>query len=78
MDDALAHNIVPLVDQFLSVIAYPLFTVYMNQFGNPDGQDFKFSRGAWYVLGSQKFKYNIERQWLYVCLLVQYSGSSTN
>ena len=50
---------------------------FINQFGNPDGQDFKFSRGAWYVLGSQKFKYNIERQWLYVCLLVQSSGPST-
>ena len=61
MDDALAHNIVPLVDQFLPVIAYPLFTIYMNEFGNPNGQDFELFRGARYVLGSQKLKYDIKR-----------------
>jgi hypothetical protein len=50
----------------------------MNQFGNPDGQDFKLSGGARYVLGSQKLEYNIKRQWFYVCLFVQYSSSSTH
>lgn len=74
-DDALAHNIVPLVDQLLAVIAYPLFTICSDQFGNPDGQDVKLSGGARYVLGSQKLKYDIQRQRLYVCLLVQYSSS---
>lgn len=61
MDDALAHNIVPLVDQLLPVIAYPLFAIYMDQLGNPDGQDFKLFGGARYVLGSQKLKYGIKR-----------------
>ena len=61
MDDALAHNIVPLVDQLLPVIVYPLLTIQMDEFGNSNGQDFKLFGRARYVLGSQKLKHDIKR-----------------
>lgn len=60
MDDSLAHDVVPFVDQFLPVFTNPLLAIQVNQFRYPDAQDFKLFWGTRYVLGSQELIYDIK------------------
>jgi len=56
MNDSLAHNIVPFVDELLPILTDPILTIYFDQFWNSDAENFEFFFWTRYILGSQKFE----------------------